>query len=225
MMNFVVQTLLLNLACNVFTALLSYLVLYTPLFSRFRIQRHPYKPHIFWQRLPLIALNLTLLSLVTAVGLYFAQDLFVYQTPSVWVFVGQLALMLFCDDLYFYGYHRLLHQNKYLLAKIHSIHHRASTPFPLEYIYAHPLEWLGGYVGPFIAVLLLQEVNVYAFWTYIVLRNLHEADIHSGIRSFISPKLPFIASAEHHDLHHSRPYGNYASMFSIWDRVFKTNMK
>ena len=224
-MNFVYQTLAINILCNVFTFIFSCVVLYTNVFKNRRIQKQAYKPDILWQRLPLILFNLVALTLLTAVGLYMGQGFFVKENPSVLTFVMQLGLILICDDFYFYWYHRLLHQNKYLLAKIHSIHHRASTPFPMEYIYVHPLEWLGGYVGPFIAILLLQEVNVYVFWTYLIFRNLHEADIHSDIRSIVFTKLPLIAPTEHHDLHHSRPYGNYSSTFNIWDKVFKTEMK
>lgn len=225
MNSFVVTTLLINTLCNVLTFLFSYLVLYTDIFKGLRIQTRPYKPNILRERLPLILFNLAILSGLTAVGLYFGQGFFVHTVPTVGTALFQFALIIILDDLYFYWYHRILHQNKFLLAKIHSIHHRASTPFPLEYIYVHPLEWMLGYIGPFIAILLLQEVNTYVFWAYLIFRNLHEADIHSDLRSWISTKIPLLAPAEHHDLHHARPYGNYASTLNIWDRVFGTEMK
>lgn len=225
MNSFIINTLLINTLCNVITFLLSYIVLYTDLFKGLRIQSRPYKKDILRERLPLILFNLALLTTITAVGLYFGQGFFTYQTPSFVWGLFQFVLIIMLDDLYFYWYHRILHENKYLLAKIHSIHHRASTPFPFEYIYVHPFEWMFGYVGPFIAILLLQEVNVYVFWLYLIFRNFHEADIHSGIRSIISRKIPLLAPAEHHDLHHSRPYGNYASTLNVWDKIFGTEMK
>lgn len=212
--------------CNVLAFAYSYIVLYTDIFKSRQIQPKTRVNGIFWQRLPLVLFNLSLLSLLTGVGLYFGQNFFVLnEVPSIWVFVGQLFFILFCDDFYFYGYHRLLHENKFLLSKIHYLHHRAYQPFPIEYIYVHPLEWVGGYVGPFIAILLLQQTNMYVLWAYVIVRNLHEIDIHSGIRSFVFKKIPFIAPAEHHDLHHARLQGNYASTFRIWDWVFGTLMK
>lgn len=225
-MSFPVQTLLIHLACNLFTFLLSYVVLYTDWLSKDRIQTKAYSEGVLWRRLPLILLNLTILSLLVLVGLRAMSDYFVLnEYPSAITLTWQVLVILFFDDLYFYFYHRLLHENKFLLAKIHSIHHKASTPFPMEYIYVHPLEWLMGSLGPFIGILVLGNVNIYSFWTYIIIRNLHEADIHSGIRSVFFKYVPFVAPAEHHDLHHSKPFGNYASTFSYLDRLFGTAMK
>ena len=42
-----------------------------------------------------------------------------------------------------------MHENKFLLRKVHSIHHRAFSPLALEYLYVHPFEWMMGYIGPF----------------------------------------------------------------------------
>ncbi len=57
------------------------------------------------------------------------------------------------------------------------------------------------------------------------IRNLHELDIHSGIKSSkITSFIPFYGSTEHHDLHHSKNKGNYASTFTIWDKVFGTEI-
>lgn len=225
-MDFVWKTLIINALCNVLAFIYSYIVLYTDWFKARQIQSKQRPDGILWLRLPLILANLSLLTLLTAVGLYFGQNFFVLnETPTIGVFVGQLFFIMFCDDMYFYFYHRLMHQNKWLLSKIHYLHHRAFQPFPLEYIYVHPLEWLGGYVGPFIAILCLQHTNMYVLWAYVIIRNLHETDIHSGIKSVIFNKIPLLAPTEHHDLHHARLDGNYASTFYWWDWIFGTTMK
>jgi 4-alpha-methyl-delta7-sterol-4alpha-methyl oxidase len=225
-MDFVWKTLLINILCNVLAFLYSYAVLHAEWFKTHQIQAKQRANGILWQRMPLILLNLTLLSLLTAIGLYAGQHFFVLnEIPTAGLFIGQLLFILFCDDLYFYFYHRLMHENKWLLSKVHYLHHRAFQPFPLEYIYVHPLEWMGGYLGPFIAILLLQQTNMYVLWAYVIIRNLHEIDIHSGLRSRIFNKIPLIAPTEHHDLHHARLNGNYASTFRLWDWVFGTLMK
>ena len=62
-----------------------------------------------------------------------------------------------------------------------------------------------------------------SLWGYLLVRNLHELDIHSGIISPLGKLMPIYAPAEHHDLHHSKPTkGNYASTFELWDRVLGT---
>lgn len=225
-MEFILITIAVVLASNAVGGIYTYLVLYTDWFKKFRLQKRPYKPNIFFQRLPLISLNLLLLIVITCGGLYFVADQFVMERPPLWSWALQVLVIFFVDDTWFYFMHRWMHENTYMMRKIHSIHHRAMTPFPLEYIYVHPLEWFLGSFGSFIGLgfVLLLWGNVYAwpFWTYVVLRNLHEIEIHSDLRTFI--KIPVLAPTEHHDLHHARVKGNYASTFRIWDKVFKTEL-
>ena len=49
----------------------------------------------------------------------------------------------------FIGFTDLMHKNKFLYEKVHIIHHKASNPFPADYLYEHPLEWIMGLLGPF----------------------------------------------------------------------------
>ncbi len=219
-------TLGILLAGNIIALVYSWLVLYTDVFKNFRLQDKKYKPGIFFQRLPLILLNLTILAALTTVSLYFFADtIFETSVPVWWLIPVQVVFIFIIDDAWFYFAHRLMHENKFLLRKIHSIHHQAITPFPLEYIYVHPLEWMIGSVGSFLGIgvlLLIMPVNFYAFLVYGVIRNLHEVEIHSDLRSPIAKYIPFLNPTENHDLHHSKVKGNYASMFTIWDRVFGT---
>lgn len=221
-------TLGVLLAGNIIALVYSWLVLYTDVFKKYRLQDKKYKSGIFFQRLPLILLNLAILSVLTAVSLYyFADVIFETSIPAWWLIPVQVTFIFFIDDAWFYFAHRLMHENKFLLRKIHSIHHQAITPFPLEYIYVHPLEWMIGSVGSFLGIgawllFMPTELNFYAFLVYGAIRNLHEVEIHSDLRSPIAKYIPLLNPTESHDLHHSKVKGNYASMFNIWDRVFGT---
>jgi methylsterol monooxygenase len=113
-----------------------------------------------------------------------------------------------------------------MLKNIHSIHHKATKPFPLEYLYAHPFEWLMGMIGAFLGfalILIFMPVNLYAFWIFGAIRNLHEIHIHSDLELPISSKIPLLSKTKHHDDHHAKLNGNYASTFVWMDRIFKTN--
>ena len=229
---FIIITLSIAIGCNLFAGLLSYIILYTPILADRRIQGQRYKAGIFWKRFPLIFFNLSLLMLITYIGLYFAEDLFSWTLPdsSLW-----MALTLFCqflilviiDDAYFYFFHRILHENKMLYQRIHKIHHHAFAPFPLEYIYVHPLEWMGGAGGIPLGLTLIYwsqgSISVWAFWIFAAWRNLHEVDIHSGLRSRWSHKIPLFGTTEHHDQHHrKKSKGNYSSTFTFWDQMLGT---
>ena len=115
-----------------------------------------------------------------------------------------------------------------MLRHVHSIHHRATTPFPLEYLYAHPLEWMLGMIGVgigFALILIVMPINVYAIWIFGLLRNLHEIHIHSDLELPFFSNVPFLSKTKHHDDHHSKLAGNYASTFNWMDRIFKTTFK
>ncbi|MEE3241760.1 MAG: sterol desaturase family protein [Candidatus Neomarinimicrobiota bacterium] len=212
-----------NLIGYIYTAL----ILHTNLINDYRIQPKEYFAKRFYERFPLILFNISILLSVGIVGVFLLQDFIDFGLPTVWVFTWQLVLIFLIDDLYFYFYHSALH-TKFLYKHIHKTHHRSTMPIPMEYIFTHPLEWFFGAIGPFIGLVVIasfSEINIYAFWVMSALRNLHELDIHSGIKSSkITSLIPFYGTTEHHDLHHSKNKGNYASTFTLWDKVFGTEI-
>jgi len=225
---FVFYTMLIIVFCNIIGAVISIISIHFRFLHKYRIQKRKIKASTFYNRLPLIVFNIVLLMLLSSIGLYYLYPLFdpIFKL-NFFNIVLQLVIILFIDDLYFYFLHYWMHTNKYILKKIHRIHHQAITPFALEYIYVHPLEWIMGYIGPFIAIFvisLFSPVSIISFWIYQLVRNIHELDVHSGFKSFFSKWIPFWGETEHHDLHHEKLDGNYATTFTIWDYVFKTKI-
>ena len=224
----IVITLIILLCTNLIGYIYTALILHTNLIKDYRIQPKKYFARRFYKRLPLILFNISILLSVGAVGVYLFYDILDFSIPTPGLFLFQLILIFLIDDLYFYLYHAALH-TKFLYKRIHKTHHRSTMPIPMEYIFTHPLEWFLGAIGPFIGLAVIAiffpQINIYAFWTMSALRNLHELDIHSGIKSSkIASVIPFYGTTEHHDLHHSRNKGNYASTFTIWDKVFGTEI-
>ena len=227
--NIITSTLILILAINLFGFLYSYLIIKTEFFKKFKIQKRPHKLVNFYKRIPLISFNLIILMLITGFGLNYFSDNIYYLSDNILrdlgIMIFEIFIILMIDDIYFYFWHRLMHENKFLYHKIHKIHHRASTPFPSEYLYTHPIEWMVGMIGPFLGIFLLGGVCVYSFWMVLLIRNLHELDIHSGLKSsYLTKYFPFSGTNEHHDKHHAVLKGNYASAFSFWDKMFKTTI-
>ena len=220
-----IYTIVLLICTNLFGLIYSMLVLYTPIFKKFSIQKKPYVKGVFAKRMPLYLFNITLLLTISGVGAYFGFG-FLKQEVSIGIIIFQVIFAFVIDDIFFYFYHRWLHENKYMLKTVHSIHHRATKPFPLEYLYAHPIEWLLGMIGAFLGFAILfmfMPVNLYAFWIFGGLRNLHEIHIHSDLELPVSSKIPLLSKTKHHDDHHAKLTGNYSSTFIWMDRLFKTN--
>jgi sterol desaturase/sphingolipid hydroxylase (fatty acid hydroxylase superfamily) len=220
-----IYTIVLLVCTNLFGLLYSMLVLYTPIFKKFSIQKKSYVKGVFAKRMPLYLFNISLLLTISGVGAYFGFG-FLKQEVSIGIIVFQVIFAFVIDDIFFYFYHRWLHENKFMLKNVHSIHHRATKPFPLEYLYAHPIEWMLGMIGAFLGfaiLLIFMPVNVYAFWIFGALRNLHEIHIHSDLELPVSSKIPLLSKTKHHDDHHAKLTGNYSSTFVWMDRLFKTN--
>ena len=216
------------LASNLFGLIYSMVVLKTTTFKKFRIQTKAYKEGVFGSRMPLFIFNFIILLIFSGVGTYFMYDLFNVQNTPWWMIVIQVILAFVIDDIWFYIFHRWLHENKFMLKHVHSIHHRATTPFPLEYLYAHPAEWMLGMLGVVLGfglMLLFMPVSIYSLWIFGGLRNLHEIHIHSDLQLPILSKLPLISKTKHHDDHHAKLTGNYSSTFVWMDKIFKTDFK
>ncbi len=117
-------TLAITVGCNILAGIGSYLTLYTDLFEDKRIQSRTYLPNTFWQRLPLIGLNLSVVIVLAVVGLALSYSAFDFQWQGTLAVTAQFLFLVFLDDAYFYFFHRLLHLNPYLYKKMHKIHQR-----------------------------------------------------------------------------------------------------
>ena len=223
-----IGTVLVLLASNFFGLIYSMLVLKTKIFKSFRIQTKSYDSAIFRKRMPLFIFNFLILLSVAGLGSYLLYESLETAMQPIWLIGSQILFAFIIDDIWFYFFHRWLHENKFMLKNVHSIHHRATTPFQLEYLYAHPLEWMLGMIGVVIAfalILLIMPISVYALWGFGLLRNLHEIHIHSDLELPILSKLPFLSKTKHHDDHHAKLTGNYASTFNWMDKIFKSTFK
>ncbi|PWL32798.1 MAG: hypothetical protein DCO96_00165 [Fluviicola sp. XM-24bin1] len=221
----VMGTVIVFAASNVFGLIYSYFALYSTVFKRYRIQEKAYTKGIFGKRFPLYILNVFLVIGLAAGSLFILGDTLDTTIPSIWLLLGQLLFIFLIDDVWFYFAHRWMHENKWALKNIHSIHHRATTPFPMEYLYVHPLEWMLGMIGIAIGIgliFIVMPVNIYVIWVMGIIRNLHEIHIHSDLDIPWLNWIPFMSSTKNHDVHHAKLNGNYASFFSIWDKVMKT---
>lgn len=147
--------------------------------------------------------------------------------PSTGKMALQIALFFVLEDTWHYWTHRAIHYGP-LYTWIHKLHHTYSAPFGLAAEYASPVEVMilaMGTVGsPILWALLTGDLHLFTMYVWIVGRLFQAIDSHSGydfpwsLRHF----LPFWSGAHHHDVHHERFIGNYASSFRWWDYIMDT---
>lgn len=138
-----------------------------------------------------------------------------------WV-AAQVLGFVYLDDLLYWFLHRAMH-TRWLYRRVHQLHHRIPAPWAIAGHYMHPAEYLAT-TALMLAPPVLLGVHVVTLWAWIVVRQWEAAEGHSGYHLPWSPTrwLPGGDGAAHHDFHHSRPQGNFAGFFPLWDRVFGT---
>jgi hypothetical protein len=111
-------------------------------------------------------------------------------------------------EIFYYGYHRLLHTSRFYLI-IHSQHHKHQHVYPIDTI---NINWLDstGMVATLIAPIWLVKVNLleYNIIMYIYLTGAFLT--HSRLIS------------NRHSIHHEKYKCNYCFLFPIFDYLFGT---
>lgn len=184
---------------------------------------------MFVYRCRLAIKNFTLISILTTASLHIIGDsFFSFEKIAIWKFAFLFFVMVAIEDVWFYSIHRLMHTNKYLYKKIHSVHHQAVPPIPMDFLFAHPIEALGAafglILGVLVLILLTGNANIYVLAAYSFYRTLHELEVHSGFQIIPEKYLGLIGSSKHHFNHHKYHKGNYASAFTYLDKLFGTEV-
>jgi sterol desaturase/sphingolipid hydroxylase (fatty acid hydroxylase superfamily) len=143
-----------------------------------------------------------------------------------WPYFGlSLAFAILLHDAYFYWTHRILHW-KPLYRRVHSIHHRSTSPTPWAAYAFHPLEALvqAGIYPVIVFLVPMHPAALGLFLLYMIVRNVVG---HLGFEIFdtrFAQRWPtrWHTTPTHHDLHHRWGRGNYGLYFTVWDDLFGT---
>lgn len=148
-----------------------------------------------------------------------------YELPAYTELLPQIVFCMLCEDFLFYWSHRFLHSDK-LYGKIHKMHHEFKQTISISGEYAHPIEYIFGNIVPTsLGSMLLGKRMHFISYVVSLVMMIHEThDGHCGYEFSWSPHrlLPLSIGAEFHIFHHLKFKGNYASLFTIWDRVGNT---
>ena len=111
-----------------------------------------------------------------------------------------------------------MHENKWLLKHLHSVHHRIRNTCGINGNYMNWLEYVltAGLtlVGP-----ILLGTHIYVVWIWVVIRQMEGADGHIGYDVPWNPAhlFPVYKGPVYHDFHHAKFKGNYAGFLPYLD--------
>ncbi len=194
-----------------------------------KLYQRSFTLRMFLSRCRLAIKNFALIAVLTMASLLIIGDSFFSfaHLPGM-QFVLFFLIMVAVDDVWFYCIHRLMHSNRFLYKHIHSVHHRALPPIPMDYLFAHPIEAMGAafglVMGILVLILLTGSANIYVLCFYAFYRTMHELCIHSGFTLLPEKWIGILGSSRHHYDHHKYGKGNYAAAFTYLDTLFGTRI-
>jgi sterol desaturase/sphingolipid hydroxylase (fatty acid hydroxylase superfamily) len=130
-------------------------------------------------------------------------------------------------DLLRYLVHRCKHGVPFLW-RFHALHHSDPDVDVTTSVRVHPIEHLLA-SGVFLLAVILLDIPATVWLTYWLVVYVIEAVQHGNVRlpEWLEQCLqPFLVTVDTHRIHHSVSFAeasvNYATVFSIWDRLFGT---
>ena len=175
----------------------------------------------------LFVLN-SILSIAVVVPLSaFAADLALGLRPGWWTGAAGLALDLLVLEIFIYWWHRANHEVP-LLWRFHEIHHLDQTLDTTSAFRFHFGEVFLSAVarGVVVVALTIPVTSVILFETLLLLAALfHHSNVRLPRRFEAGLSLVFITPSIHWVHHHAvraDTDSNYGTLFSFWDRLFRS---
>jgi len=175
----------------------------------------------FWPSMGRLLQNNVMLALVLILSWPLLKHAGIHtgELPAWYVIIAQLVFFVFFDDFLYYWMHRGLHENKWLLKKVHSVHHRVRNTCAINGNYMHWVEFVATaslmLLGP-----ILLDAHLYVVYIWVVIRQIEAVDGHAGYDIPWNPVhwLPVYEGPVYHDFHHAKFKGNYAGSLPYLDR-------
>ncbi|MDF2190337.1 sterol desaturase family protein [Paraflavitalea sp. CAU 1676] len=184
-------------------------------------------PYAYSRREWLIcAITNVLNTVVTYAGYWlWKQGIIVTGTSLSWVIPFDFLFLFLAMDLLMYIFHFLIHKTV-LYKIIHSLHHEAVHPKPMDLFILHPIETLS-FGALWLILLVCYPFNIWAIIIYLIVNLVFGLTGHLGIEPLPAAvrRLPVLnilgTSTFHHD-HHADVSYNFGFYTNLWDRLFGT---
>lgn len=143
------------------------------------------------------------------------------SAPALAEFARDLALYFLVGDFCSYWWHRLEHENRWYMRRVHRVHHADRPPLSIwTAMVVHPVEGLSVFVC-FHLYGILFPIHLLTFAVAAFAMTAVTMITHCGYRVPVFDSI--FASAAGHDLHHTnRTPTNISVVLTLCDRAFGT---
>jgi len=134
-------------------------------------------------------------------------------------------IFLLAYDLGYYWFHRLQHASS-LLWRVHAVHHSETDLNATSYVRQHFLENVLQSFAVLVPLLMVVPVMPRTLAWVALISAMVQFFAHAALQIHFGPLSALFISPRLHRVHHSADRAesdsNYASMFPLWDVVFRT---
>ncbi len=189
---------------------------------KYKIQNKPFQlKQYFLPSLGRLAINNVMMAFMLVLSWPVLQHAGIHTgpLPAWYVIIAQLVFFICLDDFLYYWMHRAMHDNKWLLKHIHSVHHRIRNTCGINGNYMHWVEFVATaslmLIGP-----ILIDAHLTVVFAWVIIRQVEAVDGHAGYDIPWNPLhwLPVYEGPVYHDFHHAKFKGNYAGCLPYLDR-------
>ncbi len=174
-----------------------------------------------------LAVRLLIPLLMAGVAVLAAERGWGLLNVIAWPGWAEFALAIVVLDVALYLQHWATHRVP-LLWRLHKVHHSDPTFDVTTAARFHPVEMIAS-MGWKMAVVLVLGLPVAAVLTFVLVFNLATLFTHANFalpRWAESPVRAILVTPDMHRIHHSswqqETDSNYGTLFSVWDRIFRT---
>lgn len=156
--------------------------------------------------------------------IYLIRIDFIELLPNNWQnFILGLVILTLWNEIHFYVVHRMMHQ-KFMMKKIHFIHHRSTTPTIYSVFSFHWIEALFLSTVP-LTILLFIPLSIIAVFIFPLVSILLNFAGHCNYRFGNGKGRSWSLFGTYHNQHHSRGRKNYGFSLNLLDKLFSKNNK
>lgn len=165
-------------------------------------------------------------TVVTYAGYWLWKQGFIIISYEVsWTIATHFLLLFMAMDLLMFLFHYLIHKT-FLYQAVHSLHHQAIHPKPMDLFILHPVETVC-FGALWLFLLVIFPFNIYAIILYLILNLAFGLTGHLGIEPLPAtirqwPLLKYLGTSTFHHDHHEHVGYNFGFYTNLWDRLFGT---
>lgn len=185
-----------------------------------------YKGKYTRQEWGICAVTNLLNTVITYAGFWLWQhQVIIVATGGGWRILTDFLMLFAAMDLLMFLFHVAIHKS-FLYKMVHSLHHEAVDPKPIDLFVLHPVETLG-FGSLWLLLLIVYPFDITGIAVYLTVNVVFGLAGHLGVEPLPDkvrqwPGMKYLGTSTFHHNHHQHVQYNFGFYTNLWDKLFNT---